>query len=162
LRQNRPRPLSDFTSGVTKNILGKKGMLFGRMVAEWAHIVGSDTAAKSIPLDLKYTKKQNQQSEAVLHLAVQSAFALELSYEKGLLIQRLNEFFGYPAIRDIKFIQQTNVMGRKAGSLVAMRPLTLQEQQSLDGIVEKIEENGLQTALKNLGKAMLSRRQENS
>ena len=37
------------------------------------------------------------------------------------------------------------------------RPVTTQEQQKIDALVNGIQENDLQTALKNLGKAITSR-----
>ncbi len=154
---SKPRPLSDLVPGLTKDILGKKSLLFGKMIAEWPHIAGADIAGKTTPLELKYAKKLDQKSQATLHLAVQSAYALEISYQKALLIERLNMFFGYPAIKDIKIVQQTNVMDNKAGAAAPVRPLTLQQEHVLDGIVAEIQENDLQTALKNLGKAILSR-----
>jgi len=154
---SKPRSLSDLVPGLTRNILGKKSLLFGKMLADWPNIAGADMAAKTMPLDLKYAKKIDKQSQATLHLAVQSAYALEISYQKSLLIERLNMFFGYPAIKDIKIIQQTNIMSNKKAASAPIRPLTLQENQSLDGIVAEIKENDLQTALKNLGKAIISR-----
>lgn len=168
---SKPRPLSDLVPGLTKDILGKKGLLFGKMLAEWTQIAGADIAAHTMPLDLKYAKKPGakapdiksgrkapeKKSQATLHLAVQSAYALELSYQKTLLIERLNMFFGYPAIKDIKMVQQDNVMGNKKSKPVHQRPLTMQEEKSLDDLVSGIQENDLQTALKNLGKAITSR-----
>lgn len=154
---SKPRSLSDLVPGLTKDILGKKGLLFGKMLAEWHQIAGADIAAKTVPLDLKYAKKLDKKSQATLHLAVQSAYALELSYQKALLIERLNMFFGYPAIKDIKMVQQDNVTGNKKVSNKAQRLLTMQEEQSLDKMVGGIQENDLQTALKNLGKAIISR-----
>jgi hypothetical protein len=153
---SKTRSLSDLMPALTKDILGKKSLLFGKMVLEWQHIAGPEMAAKTMPLDLKFAKKPDQKSQATLHLAVQSAYALELSYQKSLLIERLNIFFGYPAIKDIKMIQQT-AMSQSRMNTVKNRPLTVQEERALDDMVEKIKENDLQTALKNLGKAVISR-----
>ena len=154
---SKPRSLSDLVPGLTKDILGKKSLLFGKMLSEWAHIAGADIAAKTMPLDLKYAKKLDKKSQATLHLAVQSAYALEISYQKALLIERLNMFFGYPAIKDIKMVQQNNIMNNKKPSSKPPRPLTMQEERVLDEMVGGIQENDLQTALKNLGKAITSR-----
>jgi hypothetical protein len=155
---SKPRPLSDLVPGLTKDILGRKSLLFGKLLAGWPDIAGAEMAAKTTPLDLKFAKKLDQKSQATLHLAVQSAYALEISYQKSLLIERLNMFFGYPAIRDIKMIQQTDIMSNKKPSSASIRPLTVQEEQVLEGMVAAVQENDLQTALKNLGKAIISRK----
>lgn len=154
---SKPRPLADFVPALTKDILGKKGALFGKMLAEWPSVAGPEIAAHTVPLDLKYAKKLDKQSQATLHLAVRAAHALEISYQKALLIERLNMFFGYPAIKDIKFIQQDNITEKLGRSAPPARPLTLQEERKLDEMVAGIQENDLQTALKNLGKAIASR-----
>lgn len=157
---NRPRSLSDLVPGLTKDVFGKKNLLFGKMVAEWTHIAGEETAARTTPLDLKFQKRpegSKQAAQAVLHLGVQPGYALELSYQKGLLIERLNVFFGYTAIKDIKIVQNSEVMNNKISSKPAMRPLTAKQQQDIDAKVAGIQENDLQTALKNLGKAIASR-----
>ena len=156
---NRPRPLSDIMPGIARDIFGKKNMLFGKMLAEWPNIAGADIAAKAIPEDLKFSKK-NGANQAVLHLAVQSAYALELSYQKNLLIERLNMFFGYPAIKDIKLIQHSEIMNNKPLPKTPPRPITEQEDAQIQGLVAGIQENDLQTALKNLGKAIISRQKE--
>jgi len=142
-------------------------MLFGKMLAEWEHIAGPDIAAQTTPMELKYSRPASKKKDgdkgdktppkATLVLAVQPAFALELSYQKDLLAERLNVFFGYSAIKDIKIVQHSGVMDNKKVKAPLTRPLTMQEQQKIDALVGDIQENDLQIALKNLGKAIVSR-----
>jgi hypothetical protein len=158
---NRPRPVADLLPGLTKGIFGRKNILFGKLLAEWGHIAGPEIAARTVPMDLKFARKADTgkgPGQAVLHLAVQSAYALELSYQKNLLIERLNMFFGYAAIKDIKIVQNSEIMNKKDTPKPKTRPVTLPEQQNIDQLTASIQENDLQTALKNLGKAILSRR----
>ncbi len=173
---NRPRPVSDLVPNLTNGIFGKTNMLFGKMLAEWAHIAGDEIASQTTPLELKFSRIGSGKSakdgktvktdktppKATLHLAVQPAYALELSYQKNLLIERLNMFFGYGAIKDIKLIQNSEIMNNKVIKKAKIRPLTLQEQQKIDRLVGEIQENDLQTALKNLGKAIVSRQDKGS
>lgn len=166
---NRPRPVSDLVPALTKDVFGKKNMLFGKLLAEWEHIAGPEIAAQTTPMELKYSrtggskktegaaKADKSPPKATLVLAVQPAYALELSYQKDLLAERLNVFFGYPAIKDIKIIQHSGVMDNKKVKAPLHRPLTMQEQQKIDSLVGDIQENDLQIALKNLGKAIVSR-----
>lgn len=160
---NRPRPLSDLVPNLTKDIFGKKNLLFGKMVSQWAHIAGPDVAARATPMELKFQRKTEKENggspQAVLVLAVQPAFALEFSYQKDLLVERLNVFFGYPAIKDIKIIQNSNIMDNKRVTKAKTKPLTLQQQQTIEELTADIKDNDLQTALKNLGKAIASRRE---
>lgn len=160
---NRPRPMSDLVPGLTKDIFGKKNLLFGKLIAQWSHIAGSDIASKSVPTELKFQRKPEKEKggspQAILILSVQPAFALEFSYQKGLLIERLNVFFGYPAIKDIKIIQNSVIMDNQKATKAKSKPLTLQQQKQIDEVTADIKDNDLQTALKNLGKAIASRKE---
>lgn len=152
---SKPRTLSTLVPALVKESMGKKGLLFGKMLAEWSHIAGDDIAACAVPLELKFAKTPDKKNQAVLHMAVESARALEVSYQKALLIERLNMFFGYNAIKDIKITQRSLIMDKKPPRPRA-RPLSLGQQQNIDALVAGIKENDLQIALKNLGKAILS------
>lgn len=162
---NRPRLLADMIPRLTENIFGKKNMLFGKMLAAWGEIAGADIAAHTVPLDLKFQRTAKQADnaskktpgQAVLHLAVQPAYALELSYQQSMLIERINMFFGYAAIKEIRIVQNSEVMNNKVAPPPVKKPLTMQESAKLDAIVASVQENDLQTALKNLGKAIISR-----
>jgi hypothetical protein len=66
-------------------------------------------------------------------------------------------FFGYAAIKDIRFVQHSEVMNNKTVQKPLPRRVTPQEELKIDGLVAQVGENDLQTALKNLGKAILSR-----
>lgn len=160
---NRPKPLSDLVPGLTRDIFGRKNLLFGKLMAQWMHIAGPDIAERAMPMDLKFQRKAEKDKsppQAVLVLAVQPAYALEFSYQKGLLIERLNMFFGYPAVKDVKVVQNSEIMDKKKPTKPAAKPLTLQEQQKVEAAVAAVQENDLQTALKNLGKAILSRKEQ--
>jgi hypothetical protein len=160
---NRPRPLSDLVPALTKDIFGRKNLLFGKMLAEWTHIAGPEMAARAMPMELKFQRRAEKEKggspQAVLHVAVQPAFALEFSYQKSLLIERLNVFFGYPAIKDIKIIQNSEIMDKAVAAKARIKPLTLSEQQRIEQATAVIADSDLQTALKNLGKAIAARKE---
>lgn len=148
--------------GLTQGLFGKKNLLFGKMLAAWPQIVGAEMAPLTVPVELKFQRAPKDDSrktagQAVLHLAVQPAYALEFSYQKDLLIERLNMFFGYAAIKDIKVVQHSEVMNNKKPPPPPPRPLTKAEDGQLDALVAGIQEKDLQEALKNLGKAIISR-----
>lgn len=163
---NRPRTLADLVPALTKDVFGSKNQLFGKMLANWVQIAGADMSALTAPVDLKFqrapkpkdgSKPAAKAGQAVLHLAVQPAYALEFSYQKDLLIERLNMFFGYAAIKDIKVVQHSEVMANKKIIPPVQRPLTAAEEGKLSALTDTVQEKDLQTALKNLGKAILSR-----
>lgn len=162
---NRPRTLADLVPALTKEVFGSKNQLFGKMLANWQQIAGEEMAALTVPVDLKFQRAPkdpakasgSKAGQAVLHLAVQPAYALEFSYQKDLLVERLNMFFGYAAIKDVKVVQHSEVMNNKRLAPPPMPPLTALEESKLASLTAGIQEKDLQTALKNLGKAIISR-----
>lgn len=127
------------------------------MVMEWQQIAGPDIAAVATPIELKPLRSStaDKRKQAVLHLATSSASAVELSYQKGFLIERLNAFFGYNAIADIKLIHTT--VKTKKHNPPPPAPLGLPEKQKIEAMTEKIADDSLKNALKNLGKGIFQR-----
>ena len=158
---NRPRPLSDLLPSLTSPAFGKKSALFGKLLAQWPHIVGPDVARIAMPTELKFKRQtdKSKAAQAVLYLAVEgSGTALELSYQKPLLLERINIFFGYKAVVDIEITTGLDITDNKKPAKALFRPLKADETAKIDAVTAVIQETDLQTALKNLGKAILSRR----
>lgn len=185
-KHNYLRPLSALVPGLTQGIFGRKNMLFGKMAAEWTQVAGEEIASKTAPIDLKFASprkskskkdakvdknvrpiptvsdmgRDKQPGQAVLHLAVQPGFALEFSYQKSLLIERLNMFFGYPAIKDIQVTQSYALIDAAPAARRRPPALNAGEAGKIDALVGEVQENDLQTALRNLGKSLASRAKE--
>jgi len=138
-------------------------MLFGKMIIEWAQIVGSDLSLKATPVELKFnTSKKKQNNRAILHLAVTSAFAPEIHAQRYIIIERLNTFFGYSAIEDIKLIhkQAENLSHLKHYHKPDQPKLSHQEEHKINQNVSQVKEKELQDALKSLGNAILTRQKQ--
>lgn len=86
--------------GVAQQALGKVGQSFGQVMSHWPQVVGPELAQKCLPTALNFPRGKN--ADAVLHLATNSANALELSYQIPLIIERVNSFLGYRAIAEIR------------------------------------------------------------
>lgn len=160
IRKNHPRRLGDFMPALTAPIFGKKAALFGKLLAAWADIAGQDIATQAIPTDLKFKKSKDKTTanQAILVLGVPSAaVGLELSYQKQILMEKLNSFFGYAAISDIILTQLNNIMDNKTLPTAPYFPVNPDRLHKIEAATAEVQENDLQTALKNLGKAIFSR-----
>jgi hypothetical protein len=130
-------------------IVAKRGGgILTRLKAQWAEIVGSDWAAVTWPTALG--------RDGVLKLRAASGAALELQHRAPLLIERINLFFGRPAIRRLSLVQ-----GPLPLALPPTRPLLRQlapgEIKALDERLSDIAEPELRDALAQLGKAVIGR-----
>ncbi len=153
-----PKPLSSLVSPLTKDIMGKKGVLFGRLLMEWAGIAGPDLASKAVPVEIKAAKSEGKNPrQAALHLAVNGSHALEIQHEIPLLLERLNSFFGYKAITGIKLVQLPQPLKTKKKAPASLRPPAALPPE-FEKIIATVPQNDLQEALKDLGKALTTRK----
>ena len=60
-----------------------------------------------IPAGVRYRKDKDGQTVCVLKIQTSSALALRLSYQKGLILERINMLIGKPPFVDIQIIHQS-------------------------------------------------------
>ncbi|MBO4644840.1 MAG: DUF721 domain-containing protein [Alphaproteobacteria bacterium] len=84
-------------------LLGKKGIIYADILAHWQDILGAELASGVTPFSVSFTK---QKEGALLTVkAFGGAYAVEFTARKEQIKERLNFYFGYPAIADIR-VQQ--------------------------------------------------------
>ena len=86
--------------GIAQQALGKVGQSFAQLISHWPQVVGPELAKKCLPTALNFPRGKN--ADAVLHLATNSASALELSHQTPIILERVNSFLGYRAIATIR------------------------------------------------------------
>jgi hypothetical protein len=102
-RRHRFGPLAAEVPALTKAALGKKGFAEASLIAEWPSIVGADYSGRAIPMRLRFPRRSGKDlGGATLVLRATSAAALELQHLKPKLLERINAYFGYGAIAEIK------------------------------------------------------------
>ena len=91
----------------------------------------------------------------MLTIACEGARALFLMHQEAELISRVNSFFGFRAISQIRIVQKAiHVPTRKPKA----RPLDGSEKRRLAGMLEDVEDPRLREALERLGAGVISRR----
>jgi hypothetical protein len=100
------RLASDSVSKLTRDFFAKKFVSLSRVLSHWEFVVGADMAAKTQPLKVHYrkAKKEGERPHATLDISATSADSTLLHYQKGLILERLNQIFGENFITDIKFV----------------------------------------------------------
>jgi hypothetical protein len=122
------------------------GGILTRLKAQWAAIVGLDWAAVTWPTGLN--------RDGVLKLRAVSGVALELQHRAPLLIERINLFFGRPAITRLALVQGHLPTFTPSGARIPA-PLTPGEARGLTERLSDITEPELRDALARLGKAVI-------
>tara|TARA_Y100001970_G_scaffold105397_1_gene131981 strand:- start:9786 stop:10268 length:483 start_codon:yes stop_codon:yes gene_type:complete len=84
-----------------KKIITKKGHIYSETLDNWQYIVGKELFKVCFP---KSFKSSNQVRESCLIIMVKRGHEVDLEYSKGLIVDKMNIFFGYKVINKIKLI----------------------------------------------------------
>ena len=158
--------IAELTNTLLDPILAKRAGINTMLLGIWDEIVGPEFADCSRPdkiiwsqqrnLGAGYSEQGGGLSPGQLTIACEGSRALFLSHQQDEILQRINSFFGFPAINRIKIVQKVVVkheLRRKKP-----RKLSSLEQKKLTEMVDEIEDDRLKEALTKLGKAVLSKR----
>tara|TARA_B100000287_G_C20123383_1_gene579218 strand:- start:27 stop:527 length:501 start_codon:yes stop_codon:yes gene_type:complete len=153
------KSISNLMPEITKESLGKKGLLFGKLLQEWESIIGKNKARLATPIDISFSKKKvvnGVHTEATLTILVNSSNATVIQHEQNLWIEKINLFFGYRAIGNIKLKHDTVTKKTIAPNKLGTRTqaLSRQDRKSLEENLKDISDDNLKEALKNLGQSL--------
>lgn len=105
-----PIKISDSLRNISKKFLYKFGKLDYTIHAKWAEIVGNFFVNHSEPLKISsIINSVSDDGEKIydryLHVNVSPAAALEFQHFQDKIIEKINSYFGYKAIKGIKIHQ---------------------------------------------------------
>lgn len=112
------RAVGSFVSKVTSAAFEKYGFHSAEIMSSWETIVGADLARLTRPETIKWPRgarspvdaeEAGPSAGATLIVACDPAFALEVSYRHKEIIDRINRYFGYRAISQLKVHQAPRV-----------------------------------------------------
>ena len=145
-------PLTKEVQAITRPILGRRGFSQIDILGSWEDIVGSDLARGISPEKLTFEKDKRTNGTLFVKSAG-GAFATLFEFQKQRVIERINGFFGYPAVSQIKIRQ--GYLKLKPKVIQTTRSLTSTEETELQKRVSKIENEALRTQVYEIGKTLL-------
>ena len=83
-----------------KRILDKKGHMYSETPDNWKYIVGDELFKVCYP---KSFKSSNKLGGSYLNIMVKRGNEVDLEYSKKNIINKINAYFGYEAVKNIKF-----------------------------------------------------------
>ena len=110
-RKYVPLSISDSLKSVNKKFLYKFGKLDYTIHAKWGDIVGSFFVDHSEPIKISsIAQSTNEEGSMIydryLHVNVSPAAAIDFQHFQDKIIEKINSYFGYKAIKGIKIHQQ--------------------------------------------------------
>ncbi|MEM8799448.1 MAG: DciA family protein [Pseudomonadota bacterium] len=97
------RRLDTLLDEATRANLRKRGFAHQELLTKWQEIVGQEFAAVTLPETLAFDR--GKRAAGRLHLLVEPASALIVQHEIERIRERINRFFGYGAIAQIRILQ---------------------------------------------------------
>ena len=82
-----------------KRILDKKGHMYSETLDNWKYIVGDELFKVCYP---KSFKNSNKLGGSYLNIMVKRGNEVDLEYSKKNIINKMNAYFGYEAVKNIK------------------------------------------------------------
>lgn len=151
--------VSEMTLPLTKQILGPRGFMQMDLLSSWQSIVGAEMAQYSLPQKLVFPKDSH--SNGCLTIIVPAgAFAMEIEQNKQKIIDKINGYFGYPAVKNIKILQNgtpQDICGNKKPiDKVKKTVVSAKEESYITELTEGIERSELREAVQNLGRLIVA------
>jgi hypothetical protein len=105
--KSRPRPLSDLLHKTLTEAFAKQGFASTELVTRWTEIVGADIAEYSQPEKIQWSRTRDGRlpEPGKLVLRVEGPTALEIQHLSGIILERVNRFFGWQAVGAIRLRQ---------------------------------------------------------
>ena len=151
-RARRVRPLSDLLPEVGGAAFRRFGFVQASIVSRWREIVGARYAAVSSPESIRFPS--GRKSEGVLTLVVEGAHAPMMQHVAPAIAERVNSFFGYPAVARISF-RQGIVQAERARSRPAPPSLEPIPREIGDSLRE-VADPELRACLESLARGLTS------
>jgi hypothetical protein len=148
------RLLADVLRKTLTDAFAKQGFASVELVTRWPEIVGPEIAAHSQPEKIQWPRMPQARSApepGTLLLRVEGPAALEIQHLSGVILERVNQFFGWQAVGSVRLRQAP--LSRRA----APRPLPAPDAAAMTRIaatLPEIKDEKLRQALARLGAAM--------
>ena len=153
-----PQSIGDTLKKVNRNFSSKFGKIEFIIHSKWPDIVGSYFKIYSEPKNItRLPDYENDLGETIykshLNVNVAPAAALEFQHFKDTIIEKINSYFGYKAINDLRI--QQNYLPRDEDfnkNKSKMMPVSLEESELISNEIESLQNNELKDSLMKLGK----------
>jgi len=154
--------IAEIANGLVDPILAKLAGINTMLLGSWEDIAGPEFADCTKPEKIVWQRRASEgQADGgfepgTLVVACEGARALFLSHQLGEFIDRINGFFGFPAVQRIKIVQKpvTPLNRPKRRAL----PLPQDKAQHLSKMLGDIEDDRLKAALEKLGRAVMTQK----
>ena len=154
-RNQKMRAISSVLNKITGKAFEKRGFSNASIINNWKIIVGHELSRVSQPERITYSGMSSTNGN--LHLRISnSAFATEVQHLQPLIIERINTFFGYAAITNLRLIHAP-LPATSEIKRISNQSLSKTQQKTLADDLSNISDPELYAAFKRLGEAVMKK-----
>ena len=139
------RPFGNTLPRGIRGILRKNGYNYSEIITKWKILIEKDISDFSYPISIKMSKKG---SGAVLLIGVERGNEITLEYSKKDIISKINSYFGYNFISEIK-LKSINSIKKKIKNKNKIK-----FSKNLDKKINEINNEKIKKSLSDLFKVM--------
>jgi hypothetical protein len=145
------RAVGDMLPQIGKASFRRFGFVQSSIVSRWPEIVGERYAEVSTPESIRFPF--GKRSDGVLRLNVAGAHATMMQHIEPTIIERVNRFFGYPAIARISIQQgRTEEPAKRSPAPPSLRPVP----EALGASLREISDPELRACLEGLAASVVA------
>lgn len=151
-RKTQARPLSDILRNTIKDAFAKQGFAATELVTRWGEIVGPEISAHCEPEKIQWPRPygDEDQQPGTLVLKVEGPTAIEIQHLSKIILERVNRFFGWQAVADLR-LRQAPLGRREKPALPSPDHATADR---IAASLTEISDEKLRAALARLGAAV--------
>ena len=151
-RRFKVQKLARVSDSFLDKAIRKKGFAQVEVIKKWPQIVGTDLAQACYPTGLKFPV--GQKANGMLTVKAESSFAPLLQHRQPYIVEKINQYFGYRAVRGLHIIHARMPVQRR--QKFTAKPLSTPQRQKIDQITQK-KESDLAQSIRSLGEAVLGK-----
>lgn len=147
-----PRAISRMLDTLIGRSGRKRGFGEASLLVQWPAIAGAELARRTAPDKLV---RRRGRAAALLHLRVAAGWAVEVQHMAPTIVERINGFFGYRAVDDIRIVQglREPPAARRRG-MERSPSVRTEVSDKLDGIVAGVGDREVADALRDLAETV--------
>lgn len=160
------KAVGSYVPKLTRKAFEKYGFSAAALLTDWETIVGKKFAGFAVPERLKWPRSVSFSGDiepgaegrpgATLILRVDPAYALEVEYQGAQILERINAYFGYRAVAELRLMQAPLTTATSSATpKLAVTPAKPRETPEL----QSIGDERLRAALMRLQSALETRAQ---
>ena len=141
------RPFGNTLPRGIRGILRKNGYNYSEIITKWKILIEKDISQYSYPISIKRSKKD---LGSILLIGVERGNELTLEYSKKDIINKINSYFGYNFISEIK-LKSINSMKKK---MINNNKNQIKFSKNFDKKINEISNEKIKKSLSELFKVM--------